>query len=187
MILTLLVTQTSALISTAENINDKVLRLHILANSDSEYDQQLKLEIKDYIIEKTGYLFEKSESLEDAVNNVEEHLYEIENYAKEVIYKKGYNYSVKAYVKKEYFDTRKYDNFYMPAGVYNSLKIIIGDGKGHNWWCVMYPSVCLSGCIDDFDKELTEEEKKLLISEKFVPKFKIIEIYEKLKFKITAH
>ena len=172
------------MISTAESINDKVLRLHILANSDTDYDQQLKLKVRDYIIEKTGYIFSNSDSLEDAIYNVKLHLDEIDNYVQQTIYDNGYDYSVKTYIDKEYFETRKYDNFYMPAGVYNSLKIVIGEGRGHNWWCVMYPSVCLSGCIDDFDRELTEDEKQFIVSDKFVPKFKIVEIYEKIKYRI---
>lgn len=172
------------MISTAESINDKVLRLHILANSDTDYDQQLKLKVRDYIIEKTGYIFSNSDSLEDAIYNVKLHLDDINNFAQQTIFDNGYDYSVKTYIDKEYFETRKYDDFYMPAGVYNSLKIVIGEGRGHNWWCVMYPSVCLSGCIDDFDRELTEDEKKFILSDKFVPKFKIVEIYEKIKYRI---
>ena len=74
----------------------------------------------------------------------------------------------------------------MPSGYYNTIKIVIGEGKGHNWWCVMYPSVCISACTDDFDKVLTKKEKKMITSKKYIPKFKMLEIVNKLKNKIKS-
>ena len=97
----------------------------------------------------------------------------------------GYDYKAKVKLTKEYYNTRKYDNFILPAGMYDSLKITIGNAEGHNWWCVMFPTVCLSGCTSDFDKYLTDEEKDLIFNDKYVVKFKIIEIYEKLKYKLN--
>lgn len=173
-------------IVTSEDISEKVFRLHILANSDSESDQNLKLGVRDYILQKSGYIFENADSLEDAIESANSHIDDLEKYAKEAIEKLGFNYPVSVKVDKEYFDTRTYDNFYMPAGVYNCLKIVIGEGKGHNWWCVMYPSVCLSGCTDDFDDVLSDEEKEFITSSKFVPRFKIVEFYEYLRYKLSA-
>lgn len=181
----LIVTGIAPLISKTEYINDKILRLHILANSDENYDQELKLKVRDYILLKTKDIYTDSENLDDALNKTKEHINDFEKYTSDVIKENGYNYTVKVTVDKEYYNTRNYDDFYMPAGVYNSLKIVIGEGNGHNWWCVMYPTVCISGCVDDFDDELTPEEKEFLVSKKFVPKFKIVEVYEKIKYKIT--
>ena len=108
-------------------------------------------------------------------------------YAIFVIAEKSFEVNVfDAYTDEEYFNTRKYDGFIMPAGEYSTLKIVIGSGEGHNWWCVMYPSVCISGCTDDFDEIMNDEEKEMLTSSKFVPKFKIIELYESIKNKIIS-
>ena len=176
----------SPMIVTSENISQKVFRLHILANSDSAEDQNLKLGVRDYVLQKSASIFEDADSLEQAIEKANSNIDEFEKYAKQAIEKLGYDYPVSVKVDKEYFDTRTYDNFYMPAGVYNCLKIIIGEGKGHNWWCVMYPTVCISACTNDFDKVLTKEEKKMITSKKYIPKFKMLEIVNKLKNKIKS-
>lgn len=186
LILCIIFSFVAPMIATSEDISEKVFRLHILANSDSESDQNLKLGVRDYILQKSGYIFENANSLEDAIKSANSHIDELEKYAKEAVEKLGFNYPVSVKVDKEYFDTRTYDNFYMPAGVYNCLKIVIGEGKGHNWWCVMYPSVCLSGCTDNFDEVLSDEEKEFITSSKFVPRFKVVEFYEYLRYKLSA-
>ena len=89
-------------------------------------------------------------------------------------------------VAKEYFSTRIYDDFTLPAGIYDSIKIVIGNGEGHNWWCVMFPQVCLSGCTKDLEDDLTDEEIKMIHSKDYIVKFKAVEIYEKLKYKIYS-
>lgn len=168
-------------IKSSERIANNVFRLHILANSDEDYDQTLKLKVKDSVINSTKDIFINCDSLDDAIICAKDNVNYIANIATQTIYKNGYNYKVNVYVDKEYFNTRYYDNFTMPAGIYNSLKIVIGEGNGHNWWCVMYPTVCLSGCIDDFDDTLNEEDKRLILSNKYSLKFKTVEIYEKIK------
>lgn len=173
-------------IITSESISQKVFRLHILANSDSQYDQNLKLLVKDEILKLSTELFTDAKSVNDARHIAEENIKAFENTAQQVVEANGYTYKVSAYTDEEYFNTRKYDGFIMPAGEYNTLKIIIGNGEGHNWWCVMYPSVCISGCTDDFDEIMNDEEKEMLTSSKFIPKFKIIEIYERIKNKILS-
>ena len=87
---------------------------------------------------------------------------------------------------KEYFNTREYEEFTLPSGIYNALKIEIGQGKGHNWWCVMFPAICLSGVTDDeINNYLTEDEQKLIYSDsKYEIRFKIVELYEKIKSKL---
>lgn len=173
-------------IITSESISKKVFRLHILANSDSPYDQNLKLIVKDEILKLSTELFTDAKSVNDARHIAEDNIKSFENTAQQVVEANGYTYKVSAYTDEEYFNTRKYDGFIMPAGEYNTLKIIIGNGEGHNWWCVMYPSVCISGCTDDFDEIMNDEEKEMLTSSKFIPKFKIIEIYERIKNKILS-
>ncbi len=165
----------------SENISEKVFRLHILANSDEDNDQQLKLKVRDDILSSFNYLYIDCKSFNDAIADTKVNLEYIKECALKTIKLNGYNYSVKVQVDKEYFNTREYDVFTLPAGYYNTLKVIIGEGKGHNWWCVMYPSVCLSGCVDDFDNELTEEEKNFITNTGYDIRFKTIEIYEKIK------
>lgn len=179
----LLFVSISPIVSMSEDISTKVFRMHILANSDSENDQELKLHVRDKVLSLTENLYRDCNSVDDAVNVTRDNLSYIKNEAQKVIAFYGYEYDTDVYVTKEYFNTRKYDNFTLPAGVYDSLKIEIGEGKGHNWWCVMFPTVCLSGCTDDFSESLTEEEIEMIESNKYVIRFKAVEIYEKIKSK----
>ncbi len=174
----------SPTVEASESISKKVLRIHILANSDSEEDQMLKLKVKDSVINISEKIFSDCNSLNEAIVSAQDNVDSIEKTAKRIIVENGYNYSVKTEITKEYFSTRKYESFTLPAGVYNSIKIVIGNGEGHNWWCVMFPQVCLSGCTDDFDDYLSTEEKELITSGGFSVKFKIIEIYERIKDKL---
>lgn len=177
MILTVIFSALSPVISTAENISDKVLRLHILANSDSTYDQNIKLGLRNYFLENTSSLF-NADSLDENLKKANENKDYIEDICNE--YLKQYNQCASVSVVKEYFSTRVYDDFTLPAGYYNSIKIEIGEGNGHNWWCIVFPSVCLSSCSTSMNDYLTEDEMELLESG-YTPKFKVIEIYEKIK------
>lgn len=177
LILTVIFSTLSPVISTAENISNKVLRLHILANSDSAYDQNIKLELRNYFLENTSTLF-SADTLDGNIKAANENKDNIEDMCNE--YLKQYNQCAQVSVVKEYFATRVYDDFTLPAGYYNSIKIEIGEGKGHNWWCIVFPSVCLSSCSTSMDDYLTEDEMELLESG-YTPKFKIIEIYERIK------
>ncbi len=168
-------------INMSEDISTKVFRLHILANSNEEYDQSLKLKVRDEILKLSEDIFSECENVEEAIEASQNNIESIRNTALKVINDNGYNYSVKVYTTKEYFNTRDYDDFTLPAGIYNSLKIEIGEAKGKNWWCVMFPQVCVSGCTDDFNGVLTDEEKEMINSGGYIVRFKIVEIYERLK------
>jgi len=181
----LVVVSITPTITMSESISQKVFRLHILANSDSDEDQQLKLRVRDKILQESEEMFSSCNSVDEAINISRESIDKLKNISRQVIAYYNYDYDVRAYVTKEYFETREYDNFTLPAGIYDCLKIEIGQGKGHNWWCVMYPSVCISGCTDDFDSTLTEDEKQLIESDNYVIKFKVVEIYEKIKSKFA--
>ncbi|MGN0522338.1 MAG: stage II sporulation protein R [Eubacterium sp.] len=182
MMLTLLTGIAQPLITTSENISNKVLRLHILANSDSTEDQNLKLKVKNEILDKTSDIF-NGKTLNENIDIANKNIDNITNIAKERIISEGYNYDVKVSVVKEYFDTRVYDDFTLPAGEYNSLKIEIGEAQGHNWWCIIFPSVCLNACTESMSDYLTDDEMEL-VQNKYTPKFKIVEIYEKIKSKL---
>lgn len=174
-------------IKTSEDISEEVFRLHILANSDSAEDQQLKLKVRDEILKKGESVFASSESLEETIELCKENIGLFKETAERCLKENGSNYDVKVYVDKEYFNTRKYDKITLPSGIYNALKIEIGQGKGHNWWCVMFPAICLSSVTDDeLNKYLTEDEQKLVNSDsKYEVRFKIVEIYEKVKSKVV--
>lgn len=175
-------------IETSENISDQVFRLHILANSDSAEDQQLKLKVRDEILKKSETVFAFSNSLEETIELCKNNITLFQQTAEQCLKDNGSDYEVKVYVDKEYFNTREYDEITLPSGIYNALKIEIGQGKGHNWWCVMFPAICLSSVTDDeLNKYLSEDEQKLVNSDsKYEVRFKIVEIYEKVKSKIIS-
>ena len=161
-------------------IYDDTLRLHILANSDRSEDQALKLEIRDRILKKYGALLKSGDSITEAKASVERLLPEIEIDAKGWITELGYDYDVKATLSVEWYETREYESFTLPAGYYSSLRIIIGNGEGKNWWCVMYPPLCMemaseSAPGDDGVIDYSKEEIELITSGKYQVKFKILE------------
>ncbi len=174
------------LITTGESISNKVLRLHIIANSDSDYDQNVKLKVRDEVLKLSGDMFADCKTLEDAKNVSQNNIDLIQSVANNTLSSLGCSEAATVAVAKEYFSTRIYDDFTLPAGIYDSIKIVIGNGEGHNWWCVMFPQVCLSGCTKDLEDDLTDEEIKMIHSKDYIVKFKAVEIYEKLKYKIYS-
>lgn len=186
LIFTLLFGSLSYTNDASNDISTKVLRMHVLANSNSINDQRLKIAIKNNILKSTQELFTDCDNLEESIKIAQSNTELIKASAQEVIKKYNKNYDVKVYVDNEFFDVREYKDFTLPSGNYNTVKVVIGEGKGKNWWCVMYPAVCISACSDDFDKALTKEEKKLITSKKYIPKFKILEIINKIKNKINS-
>lgn len=186
LIFTLLFGSLSYTNDASNDISTKVLRMHVLANSNSINDQRLKIAVKNNILKSTQELFTDCDNLEESIKIAQSNKELIKTSAQEVIKKYNKNYDVKVYVDNEFFDVREYKDFTLPSGNYNTVKVVIGEGKGKNWWCVMYPAVCISACSDDFDKALTKEEKKLITSKKYIPKFKILEIINKIKNKINS-
>ena len=161
-------------------IYEDTVRLHILANSDSDADQELKLKIRDKVLLKYGDLLSSSKSIDEATEKTEELLSDIEADAKEWIRELGYSYSVRATLTTEWYETRDYEDFSLPCGYYSSLRIIIGEGGGKNWWCVMYPPLCMdiateNAPADDGIIDYTREELTLIKSGKYNVKFKILE------------
>ena len=186
LVFTLLFGSLSSTNNASNDISTKVLRMHVLANSNSIEDQKLKIAVKNSILKTTQELFINCNSLDESINIAKSNTALIKSSAEEVIKKYNKSYDVKVYVDNEFFDVREYKDFTLPSGNYNTVKVVIGEGKGKNWWCVMYPAVCISACSDDFDKALTKEEKKLITSKKYIPKFKMLEIINKIKNKINS-
>ena len=168
-------------------IYDSVIRLHVLANSDSDEDQALKLEIRDAILGEFGETLASYNSFDGASDALSSLIPEIEAFAKEEIAAHGYDYGVAVTLSREDYPTRTYENdFSLPAGNYPSLRVAIGEGEGANWWCVLFPPLCLSAsCGENLDSDesipvgLTYEQYKLISGSddpQYVLKFKILEL-----------
>lgn len=169
--------------ASCDDLRTNILRLHIIANSDSKEDQALKLKVRDEILEKTGNLFNETENLTDAKEKVSNSLQVFEKIANKVILENGYSYSAKATIGMADFDTREYEDFTLPAGEYPSLIITLGEGKGQNWWCVVFPAVCVPAAAKH-DLSETAKEKSTAVAknpQRYIMRFKTVEIYEKIK------
>lgn len=158
-------------------IYEDTVRLHILANSDSEEDQTLKLTLRDEILKVYGKELSVFESVNEAEAELFEKIDEIRVFADKKIKELGYNYTTEVTLSEEWYDTRVYENFSLPCGYYTSLRVIIGDGEGKNWWCVMFPPLCLDASLSA--PQYTAEEEAL-ISNKYVIKFKILELISEI-------
>ena len=162
-------------------IYEDTVRLHILANSDSEEDQALKLKLRDDILAEFANRLSVFSSAEEAKNNLLTALPEIEDFAKNKITEYGYSYPIKVTLTEEWYETREYEDFTLPKGYYTSLRVIIGEGGGKNWWCVMFPPLCLDMALekaptDDGVKKYSESEVKLVSGNGYQAKFKILEL-----------
>ena len=169
------------------DIYQNVLRLHVLANSNSDEDQALKLNVRDAIIDVCRPIFEECSSKEEAVYAIQNNLNMIQNTAKKIILEQGYDYSVSLELGEEEYPTRNYESFCFPAGRYVSLRVLIGEGEGENWWCVLFPPLCLSAASAGSDDDaivvgLTKDQYSI-IAETDTPaysaRFKILEVFEK--------
>jgi stage II sporulation protein R len=176
------------------DIRGRVLRLHILANSDSKADQQLKLNVRDRILAQSSQLFKESKTKAEAEKNVRSKLPEIAKIAQAEIKKEGYSYKVSARLVHMYFTTRTYGDITLPAGDYDAVRITIGAAKGHNWWCVLFPSLCVPAARKTQDKALsdvltTNEVRIVKGSGKpgIVIKFKTVELCEQFKSFLKSH
>ena len=174
---------------------DKLIRFHVIANSDSEEDQKLKLKVRDEVISYLQPKLENSNSIEESEKIIKNEYKTLENISKKVISKNGYNYTVKVGLEYSNFPAKQYSSVVLPAGKYKALRIIIGEGKGQNWWCVMFPPLCFvddqNGIIDEkTDKKLkevlTEEEYDLIMAKNKSEvknlefKFKITEVFQNI-------
>lgn len=177
----------SAVTSTAlghENLCENVLRLHIPANSDSDEDQSIKLKVRDEILNMSQDIFKGMETYDEILSAARENLPEFEVAADRVLKENGFDYTAHAEIADMYFENRTYGKYYVPEGNYTALRITLGSGKGKNWWCVMYPALCIP-CFSEGNEneELIDEngEKILNSSEDEIKiKFYLAMIFEKL-------
>lgn len=165
----------------ASAVYDGVIRLHVLAHSDDEEEQKLKLSVRDAILSAFGETINEGTSKEEAEEKLTSLLPEMEALAEETVKESGYSHDVAVSLCREYYPTREYEGMRLPAGEYLSLRVVIGEGAGQNWWCMVYPPLCTSsaeagealseaGFTPSQVRLLTEDEDK-----EYVVRFKIVE------------
>ncbi len=166
-----------------DDLRQNVLRLHIIANSDSEEDQAVKLLVRDKILEESTDIFAGETDLKRAEEKAAERLNEFCETAEKVLRENGFSYGASAEIGDSYFETREYEDFTLPAGNYRSLIIRLGEAKGKNWWCVIFPAVCVPAATDASLSDSTRETSAQIAEhpQKYVMRFKTVEIYEDIK------
>lgn len=151
-----------------QGIADKVLRFHVLANSDSEKDQQLKLKVRDAIGAEMSELLKDTKSRQESEKVIRAQLGAIEEIAETVLTEEGCDYEVETFLDEVDFPVKTYGSYTFPAGRYEALEVVIGEGKGHNWWCVMYPNMCFSGSLYEVvDEESEKQLRQVLTPEEY--------------------
>lgn len=178
-----------------EDVKDVLIRFHVLANSDTDEDQQLKIKVKNEIIKYLYPYLKDSDSLATSRKILKDNESEVINIAKRVIKESGYNYGVTTELGKENFPEKSYGNITLPQGEYEAFRVIIGDGNGHNWWCVMFPPLCftdvtkgkveedkskeeLDKAVEDGKKSKDKPEGENKSEDKVKVKFKVVEVIE---------
>lgn len=144
------VTGGAGLLRDQETLEEGLLRLHVVANSDAPEDQAAKLRVKDAVVSMLEETMEAMPTVEEARAYLETHLPQIEETANRVLKELGSGLEAVVTFARERFPTREYDTFRLPAGVYQALRITIGAGEGHNWWCVLFPSLCVPASTQGF-------------------------------------
>ena len=186
----ILISAISYVDAVSNNIADSVFRLHVIANSNSKEDQELKLKVRDELLSYMNIISKDSTSKQEAMQIANEHKEEFTQIAEKVIKENGYNYTVNVQIGKADFPTKYYGDITLPAGTYDALKVQIGEAKGQNWWCVMFPPLCFvdvsTGIVPDNSKQelrqsLDNEEYDLISktdNNEISFKFKIVELFQ---------
>lgn len=174
-----------------EELGRKVIRLHVIANSDSPEDQALKLRVRDRVLARAQEILAQSADMEQAEQALTAALPELTREARETLAAEGCAQPVQARLEPAEFPTKVYDSFSLPAGKYLALRVIIGQGAGQNWWCVVFPPLCTAAASDvpavALDAGLTDQEVALITEadEGYILKFKSVELWQTLKAKLT--
>lgn len=169
-------------------VSDSVLRLHVLANSDSAEDQSLKLMVRDAVLEEAKVILPEGSTVRESEQILSRNLERLAAAGAAVVEREGYDYPVSARLEDSWFPTKEYEDFALPAGQYRALRIVIGEGEGQNWWCVVFPPLCLASVSEPAAQTALEagmngRQVALLTgeSEGYVVKFKLLEWWEQLK------
>lgn len=167
----------------SQQLPQNVIRLHVVANSDSPQDQAVKLKVRDALLAESANWYDGAQTLEDANFAICTHLESITKAANKTLVENGFPPTAKAQVTDMYFPTRRYESFSLPAGTYRTLRVTIGEGRGQNWWCVVFPALCLPAAspgealaaLPDSQREIVEHPQKYQVE------FKLVEWYEHLR------
>lgn len=170
-------------------LSNQVIRLHVIANSDSQADQALKLQVRDRILDEAADLFAGGQGIDAAAQSITQALPALAEAGAEVVEAAGYSYSVSASLEEDvWFPTKEYTDFALPQGSYTALRVVIGEGDGQNWWCVVFPPLCLGSVTESVETtaamdSLSPENVALITGEDegYVVKFKAIELWESVK------
>ena len=195
----ILVSALSYVNAVSSDIKDSVFRLHVIANSDSKEDQDLKYLVRDGVLEYMNKISKNCTSKEEVINLAYKYQDDFKRIAEKIIYENGYNYAVNISIGNFEFPTKNYGDISLPAGVYDALRIEIGEAKGQNWWCVMFPPLCFvdisSGIVPDESKKIMKDnlnaEEYSLISDneskdiKF--KFSLLEFFQNINLAKTSN
>ncbi len=171
----------------------QVIRLHVLANSDTQADQELKLAVRDRVLEQAEGLYPQNATLEQARAILEDNLDALAAAGQQVVDEAGKDYPVTARMEECWFPTKEYGDFALPAGEYTALRVVIGEGAGQNWWCVAFPPLCLGAATESVDDAtaaglFTEDQAGLMTRENegYVLKFKSLELLGELRGWLTG-
>jgi stage II sporulation protein R len=197
LILYIFVSASSYVNAVSTDLSESVFRLHIIANSDTENDQNLKLKVRDSVLSYMNDICKDATNKNDAIEIAQNHIDDFKQIALTVIYENGYNYDVSVKIGNFAFPTKTYGDISLPSGYYDALRIEIGEAKGQNWWCVMYPPLCFvdvsSGIVPEDSKEtikndLSDEEFSLISNtddNNIHFKFKLIEFFQNVKINLA--
>lgn len=173
--------------NSCKGIREEILRLHVIANSDEDYDQELKLKVRDSLLRCSETVFSGSEDIISAQGKLQQNTDKLLYSAEEIIRESGYDYDIKIELARSYFPTRVYDDITLPAGYYKAVRVIIGEGKGKNWWCIMFPPLCLPAATDNkevISEYLSDDEMNIVTSNpEYEIRFWLIEKYYDIKNK----
>ncbi len=169
------------------SIAGKVIRFHVLANSDNDLDQKVKLKVRDSVGRYMEELLKDSKGIDETRQIIRDHLYDITKVANNILEEEGMEYRGIASLTHSNFPRKEYEGYVFPEGEYEALRIVLGKGEGHNWWCVMYPNLCFSSSIyktnkrewKKFKQELTPKEyRKIMESGNFTIGWKFLEYFK---------
>lgn len=182
LILSIITSSITGFAAQCDVVRDSTIRLHILANSDSKSDQALKLMVRDAVLTEAADVFGGAPTKQRAVELAQQNINKITAVAEKTLRANGCNDKVTAQVVNMFFATRQYGDVVMPAGHYDAVRILIGEAAGKNWWCVMFPPMCLPAAEKKQSSEITKAEQVLITAQpEYELKFAVVEAYEKLK------
>lgn len=182
--------------SISSDLSKSVFRLHVIANSDSDEDQSLKLQVRDKLLDYMNSITANVNSKDDAIKIAQDHQKDFQIIAEQNILDKGYSYPVTVEIGNYEFPTKHYGDITLPSGYYDALRVKIGDACGHNWWCVMFPPLCFvdvtSGIVPDSSKEqlkenMSSEDYSIISNDNSVTefKFKIVELFKNFNTRLA--